>query len=104
MTPANVVGSAPEVWYSCAVIERLSASARRTPSVRPSAASRRPSLTISFKISRAVSQAPFTKMMDRDPAYLFVWAPTSFGWRDLLLEGTPAVYSPEDEGQILVEG
>ena len=24
-----------------------------------------------------------------DPSYMFVWAPTSFGWRQLLLQGTP---------------
>ncbi len=27
---------------------------------------------------------------DRAPTYLFVYSPTSFGWRDLLLEGSPA--------------
>src|SRR5437879_13672957 len=24
-----------------------------------------------------------------DPSHMFVWAPTSFGWRELLLQGTP---------------
>jgi hypothetical protein len=28
---------------------------------------------------------------EREPAYLFVYAPTSFGWRQLLLQGSPAV-------------
>src|SRR5208283_4384771 len=36
-----------------------------------------------------VSQTPFVKTAkwDREPSYLFVWAPTSFGWRALLLNG-----------------
>jgi hypothetical protein len=25
---------------------------------------------------------------DRDPSYMFIWAPTSFGWRELLLQGS----------------
>jgi hypothetical protein len=37
-----------------------------------------------------VSQMPLTqtRWWDRDPSYLFVYAPTSFGWRDLLLQGS----------------
>ncbi len=39
-----------------------------------------------------VSQTPFldgkTAAMDRNPAYLFMNAPTSFGWRDLLISGS----------------
>src|SRR5262249_20676517 len=37
-----------------------------------------------------VSQTPFLgpKYADRDPSFLFVYAPTSFGWRPLMLEGT----------------
>jgi hypothetical protein len=39
-----------------------------------------------------VSQAPFMASADpardRQPTYLFVWAPTSFGWRDVLLHGS----------------
>ncbi len=35
-----------------------------------------------------VSQTPFVTKADREPAFLFVYAPTSFGWRTLLLEGT----------------
>jgi hypothetical protein len=38
----------------------------------------------------AVRQTPFAKKVDRDPAFLFVYAPTSYGWRDLLLQGTDA--------------
>src|SRR4051812_5803149 len=34
-----------------------------------------------------VNQAPGTTKFDREPHYLFVYAPTSFGWRELLLEG-----------------
>ncbi|HLJ92769.1 MAG TPA: hypothetical protein VKU02_06185, partial [Gemmataceae bacterium] len=26
---------------------------------------------------------------DRDPSYMFLWAPTSYGWRELLLQGSP---------------
>jgi hypothetical protein len=37
-----------------------------------------------------MSQTPFAKMVDRDPAYLFVYAPTSYQWRDLLLQDSPA--------------
>jgi hypothetical protein len=36
-----------------------------------------------------VSQTPGVQYFDRDPAYLFVYAPESFGWRALLLEGSP---------------
>jgi hypothetical protein len=34
-----------------------------------------------------VSQTPFIQKAGRDPSFLFVYAPTSFGWRDLLLDG-----------------
>jgi hypothetical protein len=37
-----------------------------------------------------VSQTPFIQAANRDPSYLFVYAPTSFGWRELLLEGAKA--------------
>ncbi|MCI0377492.1 MAG: hypothetical protein L0215_07795, partial [Gemmataceae bacterium] len=40
----------------------------------------------------AVGQAPFLsstdEARDREPTYLFVYAPTSFGWRDLLIHGS----------------
>jgi hypothetical protein len=35
-----------------------------------------------------VSQTPFIAKADREPSFLFVYAPESFGWRTLLLEGT----------------
>lgn len=35
-----------------------------------------------------VSQTPFIETADRDPSFLFVHAPESFGWRALLLQGT----------------
>lgn len=35
----------------------------------------------------AVARTPFIDMADREPSYLFVYAPKSFGWRTLLLEG-----------------
>jgi hypothetical protein len=35
-----------------------------------------------------VTQAPFTPA-DREPSYLFQYAPTSYGWRDLLLHKSP---------------
>jgi hypothetical protein len=46
-----------------------------------------------------VSQTPFVGKgyADRDPEYLFVYAPTSFGWRPLLLQGAQV------DGQNLVE-
>lgn len=41
----------------------------------------------------AVGEAPFLSSSkaasDREPTYLFVYAPTSFGWRDLLLHSSP---------------
>jgi hypothetical protein len=44
----------------------------------------------------AVSQAPLASTLDREPDYLFIHAPTSFHWRDLLLQGGPAVYTREE--------
>jgi hypothetical protein len=41
-----------------------------------------------------ISQTPLTeRLFNRDPSYLFIWAPTSFGWRALLLQDVapPAV-------------
>ena len=37
----------------------------------------------------AVSQAPYSEGSGRNPDYLFIHAPESFGWRQLLLEGSP---------------
>jgi hypothetical protein len=34
-----------------------------------------------------VAQTPFIERLDRDPSFLFAWAPESFGWRTLLLDG-----------------
>ena len=47
----------------------------------------------------SVSQTPFITMAGRDPDFLFVHAPTTFGWRDLLLDGTTVNGSP-----IVVDG
>ena len=44
-----------------------------------------------------VSQTPGIEMANRDPAFLFVWTPTSFGWRELLLQGVKV------DGKDLVE-
>ncbi len=43
-----------------------------------------------------VSQTPWIRTADREPSFLFVYTPTSFGWRDLMLkdatvDGTPVV-------------
>jgi hypothetical protein len=38
----------------------------------------------------AVAQAPLNQYFDRQPDYLFVHAPESFGWRELFLKGSPA--------------
>src|SRR5262249_11781103 len=38
-----------------------------------------------------VAQTPFIEAAQRDPAFLFLWAPTSFGWYDLLRQGSPPV-------------
>ena len=38
----------------------------------------------------AVAQAPLNQRFDRQPDYLFVHAPESFGWRQLFLKGSPA--------------
>src|SRR5439155_9891649 len=39
----------------------------------------------------AVGQTPGVVKADREPSYLFVYAPTSYEWRRLLLQGSPAV-------------
>lgn len=43
----------------------------------------------------AVSQTPLTETFNRNPDYLFLWAPESFGWREMLLKGSPAEVRPE---------
>src|SRR5207248_6367417 len=37
----------------------------------------------------AVSQAPWNEAANRKPDYLFVYAPESFGWKELLLKDSP---------------
>jgi len=37
----------------------------------------------------AVSQAPLSESTNREPDYLFIYAPESFGWRQLMLKGGP---------------
>jgi hypothetical protein len=44
-----------------------------------------------------VGLTPGTNYFNRDPSYLFVFAPTSFGWRDLLLQGSP-ITDPSSPG------
>lgn len=46
-----------------------------------------------------VSTAPGVKSLGRSPEFLFVYAPTTFGWRDLLLKGATT-----PEGNQVVEG
>lgn len=43
-----------------------------------------------------VSHTPATQYFNRDPSYMFVYAPKSFGWRDLLLQGSPVINSTSD--------
>jgi hypothetical protein len=40
-----------------------------------------------------ISETPLTETFNRDPSYLFLWAPTSFDWRTLLLQGSPVAAS-----------
>jgi hypothetical protein len=48
--------------------------------------------TMAYLSKWGINQTPFAKTSswDRRPEFLFVYAPTTFGWRDLLLQGTPA--------------
>ena len=45
----------------------------------------------------AVSQTPFNETFNRRPDFLFLYAPPSFGWQELLLKGSPAEVRPVDE-------
>ncbi len=36
-----------------------------------------------------VSRTPLTQTVNRAPEYLFIYSPTSFGWRELMLKGSP---------------
>lgn len=46
-----------------------------------------------------VASMPGSSRFNRDPSYLCVYAPTSFGWRDLLLEGSPVVGGKQNFSQ-----
>jgi hypothetical protein len=52
-----------------------------------------------------VASMPGTARFNRDPSYLCVYAPTSFGWRELLLSGSPVLgantYSPEEMNRVV---
>jgi hypothetical protein len=43
-----------------------------------------------------VAQAPWSEASGRKPDFLFVYAPESFGWRQLLLEGSPLAVEPKE--------
>jgi hypothetical protein len=42
----------------------------------------------------AVSQAPWSEYTERKPDFLFIYAPESFGWKQLLLEGSAIAVDP----------
>ncbi len=44
----------------------------------------------------AVSQAPWSEASGRKPDFLFLYAPESFGWKQLLLEGSPIAVRPDE--------
>ncbi|HEV8062426.1 MAG TPA: hypothetical protein VGP68_21280 [Gemmataceae bacterium] len=46
-----------------------------------------------------VASMPGTTRFNRDPSYLCVYAPRSFGWRELLLNGSPVVAGKEKWSQ-----
>jgi hypothetical protein len=50
-----------------------------------------------------VSQTPLTQYWNRDPGYLFIYAPTSYGWRDLLLQGSPVAEGSTAVSQQLID-
>jgi hypothetical protein len=43
----------------------------------------------------AVSQAPWSEATGRKPDFLFIYAPESFGWKELLLRGSEIAVTPE---------
>ena len=47
----------------------------------------------------SVASTPFIQSVNRSPEYLFIYAPTSFGWRELLLQGAKV-----DGENIVVDG
>jgi hypothetical protein len=44
-----------------------------------------------------VAQTPLAKKINRSPEYLFVYSPTSYGWRELMLQGSPAAIAPNPD-------
>ena len=48
----------------------------------------------------AVSQAPWNEAANRKPDYLFVYAPESFGWRELLLKDSPYAIRQQTESKV----
>ena len=57
----------------------------------------------------AISQTPFNEATNQRPEYLFTYAPESFGWKELLLHGSPLekVQKPDPDagrkGYVLVD-
>jgi hypothetical protein len=43
-----------------------------------------------------VSQTPLTQSVNRSPEFLFIYSPTSFGWRELMLKGSPVEITPDE--------
>jgi hypothetical protein len=53
----------------------------------------------------AVSQAPWNESLDRKPDYLFIYAPESFGWRELLLKDSPyAIQETKVPQSVVIRG
>jgi hypothetical protein len=50
-----------------------------------------------------VAQTPFIEKADREPSFLFAYAPTSFGWRTLLLDGARVGGQPVVEHGVINE-
>jgi hypothetical protein len=54
----------------------------------------------------AIIQAPLSETTNQRPDYLFIYAPKSFGWRELLLQGSPLEVrretTPTDAGRVIV--
>lgn len=44
-----------------------------------------------------VSQTPLTQTFNRSPEYLFIYTPTSFGWRELMVKGSPVEITSDPE-------
>ncbi|MFO0877229.1 MAG: hypothetical protein U0840_07625 [Gemmataceae bacterium] len=52
--------------------------------------------TTAYLSKWAVNRAPLVQTLRGDNSYLFIYAPQSWGWRELLLEGTVINATPED--------